>query len=174
MEQLPLTLLVAHRLQEQPKAQVQTSGKMKTYGGSRTQRANILNSQIVFCQNSTCSFWTNCPYKERFRHCFVTERKRQWKVREALKAINHRTPRGNIKIWAKDTGRERQLCQLEEDSFLCINFSTNVNNIFSLPKKNCDSPLVENKIGLTLPNLQKNLLRTLPSQMAGVISNLPS
>ena len=56
------------------------------------------------------SFWTTCPYKERFRHCFVTERKRQWEVREALKAINHRTPRGNIKIWAKeDTGRERQL-----------------------------------------------------------------
>ena len=56
------------------------------------------------------SFWTTCPYKERFRHCFVTERKRQWDVRDALKAINHRTPRGNIKIWAKeDTGRERQL-----------------------------------------------------------------
>ena len=34
-------------------------------------------------------FWTTCPYKERFRHCFVTERKRQWEVREALKAINH-------------------------------------------------------------------------------------
>ena len=29
------------------------------------------------------SFWTTCPYKERFRHCFVTERKRQWEVREA-------------------------------------------------------------------------------------------
>ena len=35
-------------------------------------------------------FWTTCPYKERFRHCFVTERKRQWEVREALKAINHK------------------------------------------------------------------------------------
>ena len=23
------------------------------------------------------SFWTTCPYKERFRRCFVTERKRQ-------------------------------------------------------------------------------------------------
>ncbi|CAH3132487.1 unnamed protein product, partial [Porites lobata] len=34
------------------------------------------------------SFWTTCPCKERFRHCFVTERKRQWDVREALKAIN--------------------------------------------------------------------------------------
>ena len=57
------------------------------------------------------SFWTTCPYKERFCHCFVTERKRQWEVHEALKAVNHRTPRGNIKIWAKaDTGRERQLC----------------------------------------------------------------
>ena len=75
--------------------------------------ANILNSQIIFCQNSTCPFGPPVPtkYKERFRHCFVTERKRQWEVREALKAINHRTPRGNIKIWAKaDTGRERQLC----------------------------------------------------------------
>ena len=56
-------------------------------------------------------FWTTCPYKERFRHRLVTERKRQWEVCEALKAINHRTPRGNIKIWTKaDTGRERQLC----------------------------------------------------------------
>ncbi|CAH3033902.1 unnamed protein product, partial [Porites lobata] len=41
------------------------------------------------------SFWTTCPYKERFCHCFVTERKRQWEVHEALKAVNHRTPRGN-------------------------------------------------------------------------------
>ena len=36
------------------------------------------------------SFWATCPYKERFRRCFVTERKRQWEVREALKAINHK------------------------------------------------------------------------------------
>ena len=57
------------------------------------------------------SFWTTCPYKECFRHCFVTERKRQWEVREALKAVYHRTPCENIKIWAKaDMGRERQLC----------------------------------------------------------------
>ena len=52
----PLTLLVAHRVREQEKVQVQRSGKIKTWGGSRTQRANILNSQIVFCQNSTCPF----------------------------------------------------------------------------------------------------------------------
>ena len=57
------------------------------------------------------SFWTTCPYKECFRHCFVTEGKRQWEVREAFKAVYHRTPCGNIKIWAKaDMGRERQLC----------------------------------------------------------------
>ena len=43
-----LTLLVAHRVREQVKVQVQRSGKMKTWGGSRTQRVNILNSQIVF------------------------------------------------------------------------------------------------------------------------------
>ena len=36
------------------------------------------------------SFWTTCPYKERFRRCFVTERKRQWDVREALKGINQK------------------------------------------------------------------------------------
>ena len=36
------------------------------------------------------SFWTTCPYEERFRRCFVTERKRQWEVREALKAIFHK------------------------------------------------------------------------------------
>ena len=54
------------------------------------------------------SFWTTCPYKERFHHFFVTERKRRWEVREALKAVNHRTPCGNIKIRAKaDMGRER-------------------------------------------------------------------
>ena len=36
---------------------------------------------------------------------------RQGEVREALKVTNHRTPRGNIKIWARaDTGRERQIC----------------------------------------------------------------
>ena len=56
MPPTPLTLLVVHRVQEQVKVQVQRSGKMKTWGGSRTQRANILNSQIVFCQNSTCPF----------------------------------------------------------------------------------------------------------------------
>ena len=43
-----LTLLVAHRVREQVKVQVQRSGKMKTWGASRTQRVNILNSQIVF------------------------------------------------------------------------------------------------------------------------------
>ena len=113
MPATPLTLLVAHWQWEQVKAQVQRSGKMKTEDGFRTQGANILNSQIIFCQNSTCPFGPPVPtkYKERFRHCFVTERKRQWEVREALKATNHRTPRRSIKIWARaDTGRERQLC----------------------------------------------------------------
>ena len=36
------------------------------------------------------SFWTTCPYKVRYRRCFVTEWKRQWEVREALKVINHK------------------------------------------------------------------------------------
>ena len=56
MPTTPLTLLAVHRVQEQVKVQVQRSGKMKTWGGSRTQRANILNSKIVFCQNSNCPF----------------------------------------------------------------------------------------------------------------------
>ena len=85
---LLLTLLVAHRVREQVKVQVQRSGKMKTWGGSRTQRANILNSQIVFCQNSTCPF-DHLSIQGSFRRCFVTEWKRQWEVCEALKAINH-------------------------------------------------------------------------------------
>ena len=38
------------------KVQGQRNGKMKTWGGSRTQRANKLNSPIAFCQNSTCLF----------------------------------------------------------------------------------------------------------------------
>ena len=67
MPATPLTLLVAHRLREQSvKAQVQRSGKMKTYGASRAQLANILNSQIVFCQNSTCSFGPLVPTRNAF------------------------------------------------------------------------------------------------------------
>ena len=53
MPATPLTLLVAHRVREQVKVLVQRTGRMKTCGGSR---ANILNSQMVFCQNSTCPF----------------------------------------------------------------------------------------------------------------------
>ena len=33
---------------------------------SRTQRANILTSQIVFCQNSTCSFGPLVPTRNAF------------------------------------------------------------------------------------------------------------
>ena len=36
------------------------------------------------------SFWTTCLYKECFFHCFMTEKKCQWEVHEALKAINHK------------------------------------------------------------------------------------
>ena len=54
MPATPLTLLVAHQVREQVNVQVKRSGKMKTWGGSRTQRANILNFHIVFYQNSTC------------------------------------------------------------------------------------------------------------------------
>ena len=61
-----LTLLVAHRVREQVKVQVQRSGKMKTWGGSRTQRANILNSQIVFFQNSTCTYGPLVPTRNAF------------------------------------------------------------------------------------------------------------
>ena len=51
----PLTLFqsikkTTHRVQEQVAVQIQRSGKMKTWGGSRTQRANILNSPTVFCR----------------------------------------------------------------------------------------------------------------------------
>ena len=34
--------------------------------GSRTQRANILNSQIVLCQNSTCPFGPLVPTRNAF------------------------------------------------------------------------------------------------------------
>ena len=46
MPATPLTLLMAHRVREQVKVQVQRSGMMKTWGGYRTQRVNILNSQM--------------------------------------------------------------------------------------------------------------------------------
>ena len=66
MPPTPLALLVVHRVQEQVKVQVQRSGKMKTWGGSRTQRANILNSQIVFFQNSTCTYGPLVPTRNAF------------------------------------------------------------------------------------------------------------
>ena len=66
MPATPLTLSVAHRVREQVKVQVQKSGKMKTWGGSRTQSANIMNSQIVFCQNSTCPFEPVLPTGNAF------------------------------------------------------------------------------------------------------------
>ena len=62
----PRTLLVAHRVREQVKVQVHRSGKMKTWGGSRTQRANILNSQIIFCQNAICPFGPLVPTRNAF------------------------------------------------------------------------------------------------------------
>ena len=117
MPAAPLTLLLVHRVREQMKVQVQRSGKMKTWGGSGTQRANILNSEIVFWQNSTCPFGPFRPTRNAY--AYLTERKRQWEVCEALNAINHQFNFVNrnitaYKIWTKaDTGRERQL-----DSFL--------------------------------------------------------
>ena len=62
----PLNHLLVHQVQEQVKVQVQKGGKMKTWGGSRTTRANILNSQIVFCQNSTCPFGPLVPTRNSF------------------------------------------------------------------------------------------------------------
>ena len=62
----PLTLLVAYRVREQVKVQVQRSRKMKIWGGSRTQRANKLNSPIVFYQNSTCPFGPLVPTRNAF------------------------------------------------------------------------------------------------------------
>ena len=52
--------------------------------GEYTEFSNSILPKFYF------SFWTTCPYKEHFRRCFVTERKRQWDVHEALKAINHK------------------------------------------------------------------------------------
>ena len=46
----------AHRVREQVK--VQGSGKMKNWGGSRTQRENIQSSQILFCLLGQDSFLT--------------------------------------------------------------------------------------------------------------------
>ena len=54
------------RVREQVKVQVQGSGKMKTWGGSQNQGVNILNSQIVFCQNSSCPFGPLVPTRNAF------------------------------------------------------------------------------------------------------------
>ena len=40
--------------------------KDEDLGWFPTQRANILNSQIVFCQNSTCSFGPLVPTRNAF------------------------------------------------------------------------------------------------------------
>ena len=42
------------------------NGKMKIWGGSRTQRANILSSLIVFCLSSTCPFGPLVPTRNAF------------------------------------------------------------------------------------------------------------
>ena len=123
MPATPLTLLVAHRLREQVKAQSPEKWKDEDLGWFPNPKGEYTEFSNSILPKFYLSFWTTCAYKERFRHCFVTERKRQWEVREALKAINYRTPRGNTKIWAKaHTGRERQLCYLGEDSFLIYKF----------------------------------------------------
>ena len=108
----PLTLLVystsAAGTSESPSPEKWTDEDLGWFPYPKGEYTEFSNSILP---KFYLSFWTTCAYKERFCHCFVTERKRQWEVHEALKAVNHRTPRGNIKIWAKaDTGRERQLC----------------------------------------------------------------
>ena len=66
MPATPLTL-VAHLVRKQVKVQlVQRNGKMKIWGGSRTQRANILSSLIVFCLSSTCPFGPLVPTRNAF------------------------------------------------------------------------------------------------------------
>ena len=84
----PLTLLVAHRVRERVK--VQRSGKMKNWGGSPNPKGEYTEFSNSILPKFYLSFWTTCPYKERFRRCFVTKRKHQCEVREALKAINHK------------------------------------------------------------------------------------
>ena len=100
MPATPLTLLVAHRLREQVKAQSPEKWKDEDLGWFPNPKSEYIEFSNSILPKFYLFFWTTCPYKERFRYCFVTERKRQWEVREALKAINHRTSRGNINIWA--------------------------------------------------------------------------
>ena len=100
MPATPLTLLVAHRLREQVKAQSPEKWKDEDLGWFPNPKSEYIEFSNSILPKFYLCFWTTCPYKERFRYCFVTERKRQWEVREALKAINHRTSRGNINIWA--------------------------------------------------------------------------
>ena len=63
MPATPLALLVAHRLREQVKAQVQRSGKTEDLGwlpnpkGQYTQFSNSILPKFYM------SFWTTCPYK---------------------------------------------------------------------------------------------------------------
>ena len=60
----PLTLLVAHRVTgDNLWVKVQSSGNMKTWCGSRIQRAITVNCQKVFCQNSTCPFGPLVPIR---------------------------------------------------------------------------------------------------------------
>ena len=92
MPATPLTLLAAHRLREQVKAQSPEKWKDEDLGWFPNPKGEYTEFSNSILPKFYLSFWTTCPYKERFRHCFVTERKRQWEVHEALKAINHRDP----------------------------------------------------------------------------------
>ena len=44
----------------------ESSSPEKSWDGSRTQRANIVNSQKVFCQNSICPFGPFVPTRNAF------------------------------------------------------------------------------------------------------------
>ena len=60
----------------------------------RHYKLSLHNFLLSSCRMSVSTFqilvWTTFPYKERFRRCFVSERKRQWEVREALKTMNQK------------------------------------------------------------------------------------
>ena len=65
--------------------------------------------------------WTTFPYKERFRRCFVSERKRRWEVREALKTMNQKlafvtsdNPAANVVSRAKWPMQLCKFCEKDE------------------------------------------------------------
>ena len=71
MPATPLTLLVAHRLREQVKAQSPEKWKDEDLGWFPNPKGEYTEFSNSILPKFYLSFWTTCPFKERYRATFL-------------------------------------------------------------------------------------------------------